>query len=65
MADLKPGDYRCLYLDNILVHAGLLKEQGTMESGRCRGIPTENNNSRRKIFKKLLRMTSLETLSRP
>ena len=34
MADLKPGDYIGLYLENILIHTGVLKDQGTMESGR-------------------------------
>jgi hypothetical protein len=31
---LKPGDYIGLYLDNILIHTGILKDFGTMESGR-------------------------------
>ncbi len=34
MADLKPGDYIGLYLDDVLVHTGILKDRGTMESGR-------------------------------
>lgn len=31
---LKPGDYIGLYLDNLLIHTGILKDFGTMESGR-------------------------------
>jgi hypothetical protein len=31
---LKPGDYIGLYLDDTLVYTGVLKDQGTMASGR-------------------------------
>lgn len=31
---LKPGDYIGLYIDNVLIYTGVLKDQGTMESGR-------------------------------
>ncbi|MEW6401236.1 MAG: hypothetical protein AB1649_05515 [Chloroflexota bacterium] len=31
---LKPGDYIGLYLDNILIYTGVLKDIGQMESGR-------------------------------
>ncbi len=31
---LKPGDYIGLYIDNILIYTGVLKDLGTMESGR-------------------------------
>ena len=31
---LKPGDYIGLYLDNVLIYTGVLKDQGTMDSGR-------------------------------
>jgi hypothetical protein len=31
---LKPGDYIGLYIDNVLIHTGVLKDQGTMDSGR-------------------------------
>ena len=34
MADLKPGDYIGLYLEDNLVYTGVLKDQGMMESGR-------------------------------
>ena len=35
MADeIKPGSYIGLYIDNILIYTGVLKDQGTMESGR-------------------------------
>jgi len=32
--NLKPGDYVGLYLDDKLVHTGVLKDFGTMQSGR-------------------------------
>lgn len=32
--DLKPGDYVGLYLDDRLIHTGVLKDFGTMNSGR-------------------------------
>ncbi len=31
---LKPGDYIGLYIDNVLIYTGVLKDLGTMESGR-------------------------------
>jgi hypothetical protein len=31
---LKPGDYIGLYIDNVLVYTGVLKDQGVMQSGR-------------------------------
>ncbi len=31
---MKPGDYIGLYIDNVLIYTGVLKDQGTMESGR-------------------------------
>ena len=31
---LKLGDYIGLYLDNVLIYTGVLKDQGTMDSGR-------------------------------
>jgi len=31
---LKPGDYIGLYIDNVLIYTGVLKDFGTMESGR-------------------------------
>ncbi|MCI0551846.1 MAG: hypothetical protein L0287_12900 [Anaerolineae bacterium] len=31
---MKPGDYVGLYIDNKLIYTGVLKDQGTMESGR-------------------------------
>ena len=31
---LKPGDYIGLYIDNILIYTGVLKDLGTMKSGR-------------------------------
>jgi hypothetical protein len=31
---LKPGDYIGLYIDNNLIHTGILKDQGLMQSGR-------------------------------
>jgi hypothetical protein len=31
---LKPGDYIGLYIDNVLIYTGVLKDQGAMESGR-------------------------------
>jgi hypothetical protein len=31
---LKPGDYIGLYIDNALSYTGVLKDQGTMQSGR-------------------------------
>ena len=31
---LKPGDYIGLYIDNVLIYTGVLKDIGTMESGR-------------------------------
>lgn len=35
MADqLKPGDYIGLYIDNVLIYTGVLKDQGAMQSGR-------------------------------
>ncbi len=33
-AQLKPGDYIGLYIDNVLIYTGVLKDLGTMESGR-------------------------------
>jgi hypothetical protein len=32
--DLKPGDYIGLYIDNVLIYTGVLKDQGVMQSGR-------------------------------
>jgi len=32
--ELKPGDYIGLYIDNVLIYTGVLKDQGTMQSGR-------------------------------
>lgn len=31
---MKPGDYIGLYIDDKLIYTGVLKDQGTMESGR-------------------------------
>ena len=31
---MKPGDYVGLYIDDKLIYTGVLKDQGTMESGR-------------------------------
>ena len=31
---LKPGDYVGLYIDDRLIHTGVLKDHGVMESGR-------------------------------
>ena len=31
---LKPGDYIGLYIDNVLIYTGVLKDSGKMESGR-------------------------------
>ncbi len=31
---MKPGDYIGLYIDNVLIHTGVLKDLGLMESGR-------------------------------
>ena len=31
---LKPGDYIGLYMDNVLIYTGVLKDQGMMQSGR-------------------------------
>lgn len=31
---LKPGNYIGLYIDNVLIYTGVLKNQGVMESGR-------------------------------
>jgi hypothetical protein len=31
---LKPGDYIGLYIDNVLIYTGVLKDQGVMQSGR-------------------------------
>jgi hypothetical protein len=31
---LKPGDYIGLYIDNVLIYTGVLKDQGRMDSGR-------------------------------
>ena len=31
---LKPGDYIGLYIDSVLIYTGVLKDLGTMESGR-------------------------------
>lgn len=31
---LKPGDYIGLYIDNVLIYTGVLKDQGEMQSGR-------------------------------
>ncbi len=31
---LKPGDYIGLYIDNVLIYTGVLKDIGKMESGR-------------------------------
>ena len=31
---LKPGDYIGLYIDNVLIYTGVLKDQGKMDSGR-------------------------------
>ena len=31
---IKPGDYIGLYIDNVLIYTGVLKDQGTMQSGR-------------------------------
>jgi hypothetical protein len=32
--NMKPGDYIGLYIDDKLIYTGVLKDQGTMESGR-------------------------------
>lgn len=32
--ELKPGDYIGLYIDNVLLYTGVLKDQGEMASGR-------------------------------
>lgn len=32
--NLKPGDYIGLYIDDVLIYTGVLKDQGVMESGR-------------------------------
>jgi hypothetical protein len=32
--ELKPGDYIGLYIDDVLIYTGVLKDQGTMQSGR-------------------------------
>jgi hypothetical protein len=32
--DLKPGDYIGLYIDNVLIYTGVLKDRGVMQSGR-------------------------------
>ena len=32
--ELKPGNYIGLYIDNVLVYTGVLKDLGKMESGR-------------------------------
>ena len=34
MEQLKPGDYIGLYIDNVLIYTGVLKDQGVMQSGR-------------------------------
>ena len=31
---LKPGDYIGLYIDDVLIYTGVLKDQGIMQSGR-------------------------------
>ena len=31
---IKPGDYIGLYIDNVLIYTGVLKDQGAMQSGR-------------------------------
>lgn len=31
---LRPGDYVGLYIDNVLIYTGVLKDLGTMKSGR-------------------------------
>ena len=31
---LKPGDYVGLYIDDVLIYTGVLKDQGKMDSGR-------------------------------
>lgn len=31
---MKPGDYIGLYIDNVLIYTGVLKDLGVMESGR-------------------------------
>jgi hypothetical protein len=31
---LKPGDYTGLYIDDVLIYTGILKDQGVMQSGR-------------------------------
>ena len=31
---IKPGHYIGLYIDNVLIYTGVLKDQGTMQSGR-------------------------------
>ena len=31
---MKPGDYVGLYIDNVLIYTGVLKDLGVMESGR-------------------------------
>src|SRR5690242_3533219 len=31
---IKPGDYIGLYIENVLIYTGVLKDQGVMESGR-------------------------------
>jgi hypothetical protein len=32
--ELKPGDYIGLYIDDVLIYTGVLKDQGVMQSGR-------------------------------
>ncbi|MBI5839079.1 MAG: hypothetical protein HZB19_03155 [Chloroflexi bacterium] len=32
--NLKPGNYIGLYLNNVLIYTGVLKDKGTMDSGR-------------------------------
>jgi hypothetical protein len=32
--ELKPGDYIGLYIDDVLIYTGVLKDQGMMQSGR-------------------------------
>ena len=32
--EFKPGDYIGLYIDNVLIYTGVLKDQGVMQSGR-------------------------------
>ena len=34
MEQVKPGDYVGLYIDDRLIYTGVLKDQGTMDSGR-------------------------------